>query len=130
MHVVPKADPDLLFNVSATLSSTHRLLRVNGFGHVIRAENITDKYFKVFFVSNQELNARLGIIVAKKTISRATGRNYAKRIIRNIFRQHSVKQCKLDVVVMVRRSCTSDCDAQVNNLILLLSRVEKRCAGL
>jgi len=103
------------------------LLRENGFGHVIRAENVADRHFKVYFDRNCKKNARLGIIVGKKTLACATDRNRVKRIIRETFRQHSVKFCMLDIVVMVRHA-DAQIATQVDGLKALFSRVENRCA--
>ncbi|MDP1996406.1 MAG: ribonuclease P protein component [Gallionella sp.] len=117
-------------SLSAEFTAAHRLLREDGFNHVIRAENLADKYFKIFFVRNGKNNARLGIVVAKKTLSGAADRNRVKRIIREAFRQHSIKQCRLDVVVMARRAYPQESGAQAGNLKMLFSRVENRCAEL
>ncbi|MHB0924927.1 MAG: ribonuclease P protein component [Gallionellaceae bacterium] len=129
--------PDSRFSISASPSSpsaefttAHRLLREDGFDHVMRAENMADKDFKIFFVRNDKRNARLGMVVAKKTLSGAADRNRVKRIIREAFRQHSIKQCKLDVVVMARRAYPQESGAQAGNLKMLFSRVENRCAEL
>jgi ribonuclease P protein component len=102
------------------------LLRENGFDHVVRAESISDRHFKVFFVRNGQKNAKLGIMVGKKTLSGAVDRNRVKRIIREAFRQHGIKQCKFDVVVMVRRGDPHG--ASAGNLKTLFSRIENRCA--
>lgn len=125
---------DSRFSISASQSSlsgeftaAHRLLRENGFDHVIRAENIADKQFKIFFVRNDKKNARLGMVVGKKTLSGAAARNRLKRIIRETFRQHHIKLCKLDVVVMVRRAYPKERGAQAGDLKMLFSRVENRC---
>jgi ribonuclease P protein component len=104
------------------------LLRADGFDHVIRAENITEKHFKIFFARNCENNARLGIIASKKTLPNATDRNRVKRIIRETFRQHNIKICKLDMVVMVRRGYSQKVDTWIDNLERLFSQVENRCA--
>ena len=117
-------------SLSAEFTAAHRLLRENGFNHVIRAENIADKHFKIFFVRNGKCNARLGMIVGKKTLPSAVDRNRVKRIIREAFRQHNIKQCKLDVVVMARRVYPQESGAQAGNLKMLFSRVESRCAEL
>jgi len=137
MHAAPRAVPDSQFNISASpsglsakFSAAHRLLRENGFGHVIEAENIADRHFKIFFVRNGKKNARLGIIVGKKTLSGAADRNRVKRIIREAFRQHNIKLCKLDLVVMVRRAYSQECDTQAGDLKMLFSRIENRCAEL
>jgi ribonuclease P protein component len=130
MHVAPRAVQDSQSSLSAEFTAAHRLLRENGFDHVIRAENIADKHFKVFFVRNDKKNARLGMIVGKKTLSGSTDRNRVKRIIREAFRQHNIKLSKLDLVVMMRRAYPQECGAQAGNLKMLFSRVENRCAEL
>jgi ribonuclease P protein component len=130
MHAAPRAVPDSRFSISAKLTAAHRLLREDGYEHVVRAENIADSRFKIFFVRNGKKNARLGMIVGKKTLSGAADRNRAKRVIREAFRQHSIKSCGLDLVVMVRRAYPQDGGAQVGNLNMLFSLVENRCAGL
>jgi ribonuclease P protein component len=118
---------DLQFSISSKFTVAHRLLRKNGFDHAIHAENILDKCFKVYFVRNEKNNAKLGIIARKKTIPRATDRNRVKRIIREIFRQHSIKNHGLDLVVMVR--CPQESNAQNMSLEMLFSRIENRCAN-
>jgi ribonuclease P protein component len=128
MHVAPRAVQDSQSDLSAKFTAAHRLLRENGFDHVVRAENISDRHFKIFFVHNGKENARLGMIVGKKTLARATDRNRMKRVIREAFRQHSVKQYGLDLVVMLRRNDPQEEGVQVGNLKMLFNRVESRCA--
>ncbi|OGT00926.1 MAG: ribonuclease P protein component [Gallionellales bacterium RIFCSPLOWO2_02_FULL_59_110] len=106
------------------------MLRANGFDHVVRAQSVTDDNFKVYFTRNREKNARLGIIVGKKILAGAADRNCLKRTIREAFRQHSIKLCNLDLVVMVKRTCPQRRGSQDDNLKMLLSRVERRCAEL
>lgn len=130
MHVAPRAVQDSPFSLSARFTAAHRLLRENGFDHVVRAENLSDRHFKIFFARNGKKNARLGIIVGKKTLAGAAERNRVKRIIREAFRQHGIKQCKLDLVVMVRRADPQECCTHAGNLKMLFSRVENRCAEL
>src|SRR3989338_1602720 len=133
MHAAPRAAPDLLFNISAKFTAAHRLSRKNGFDHVVHAESIEDKYFKIFFVRNRQKNARLGIIAKKKLLSGAVHRNYVKRVIREAFRRHDVKTSKLDMVVMVRRAYAQEVQERGTPsecLDVLFSRVINRCAKL
>lgn len=130
MLVEPKAVQDLQSDLSEKFTTAHRLLRKNGFDHVVCAENTANRLYKVFFVRNNVQNARLGIIVGKKTLSGATDRNRLKRIIRQTFRQHSIKLCKLDMVVFVRRAYSQEPDEQAAKLKMLFSRVENICAEL
>ena len=128
MHAAPRVVRDSQSSLSVEFTVAHRLLRETGFDHVVHAENIADRQFKVFFVRNGKKNARLGIIVGKKTLPGAVDRNRVKRIIREAFRQHGIKQCKLDLVVMVRRADPQECGTQTGNLKMLFSRIENKCA--
>lgn len=128
MHVVLRGEQGLQCSLITKFSSAYRLLRRDGFNHVIRAEALVNKDFKVFFVVNDKDNARLGIVVGKKTLSGSADRNRLKRIIRETFRHHSIMLCKLDVVVMVRRSFSEKSKTQTDNLKILLTKVENRCA--
>jgi len=118
----------LLFSINSKFTVAHRLLRKNGFDRVIHAENILDKYFKVFFAQNEEDHARLGIIASKKTLPSAANRNFVKRVIRETFRQHGIKAHKLDLVVMVRRAYLQEGISQKKTLEMLFSRIQNRCA--
>ena len=94
----------------------------------MHAETILDKYFKVFFVPNEESNARLGIIASKKTLPSAVDRNSIKRIIRETFRQHNIKARKVDLVVMVRSAYPQEIGARAKSLEMLFSRIQNKCA--
>lgn len=127
-HDALEAGSDLPSNRPFGLSAPYRLLRKDGFVHVIRAEAVLDGYFKVYFVKNELTHARLGVVVGKKVLPFAVQRNYIKRAVREIFRRHSIKTCKLDLVVMVR---SVDAYQDVNHnqgLNMLLNRIENRCA--
>jgi len=128
MRVAPRAVQDSPCRSASKFSATHRLLRQDGFDHVVRAENVSDKYFRIFFVRNAKECARLGIIVGKRTIPGATRRNRIKRVIREAFRQHWVNQCKVDLVVMVRNASLNKGLEQTDGLKMLLSRLGSRCA--
>ncbi len=128
MHAVPRAVQDSLSSPSAGFTAAHRLLRKDGFDRVLHAENLADKYFKVFFARNANNNARLGIVASKRMLPHATDRNRVKRIIRETFRQHRIKSRNIDLVVMVRRAHAKDKLGQ--DLETLFNRVESKCAEL
>ena len=109
----------------ARFSAAYRLLRENGFSLVLKADNISDKHFKIFFVRNNKGHARLGIIASKKILPRAVDRNRFKRVVRAEFRVHHIKSQQLDMVVMIRPACAQ---SGTKNLDLkpLLGRVEAR----
>jgi ribonuclease P protein component len=104
------------------------LLRVDGFDQVIREESVTDKYFKIFFTHNSKNNARLGVIASKKLLPNAVDRNRVKRFIRETFRKHTIKLCRLDLVVKVSSGHSWKVDSRIDNLKKLFSQIENRCA--
>ncbi len=133
MHAAPRAVQDSQSSntaIPAKFTAAQRLLRKEGFGRVLNAENIANRNFKVFYLDSGRDEARLGIIASKKTLSRAVDRNHAKRIIREVFRQHKIRFRSLDLVVMVRRGYAQDCGSLGDNLETLFGRIENRCAEL
>ncbi|OZB34488.1 MAG: ribonuclease P protein component [Ferrovum sp. 34-44-207] len=58
------------------------------------------KLFKLFAHPNGLDHARFGQTVAKKICPKAVSRNYMKRVIRHLFRQHATELKGLDVVLM------------------------------
>lgn len=128
MHAVPRVVQDSQSSPSAGFTAAHRLLRKDGFDRVLKAANVADKHFKIFFARSTNNNARLGIVASKRTLPNATDRNRVKRIVREAFRQHRIKTCSIDLVVMVRRAYAQDKLGQ--DLETLFNRVEGRCAEL
>lgn len=117
-------------DIPADFSAAHRLLRKDGFGHVFHAKSVAGKHFKIFFSQNIKQNARLGIVASKKILPDAVSRNRVKRIIREVFRQHNVKICNVDLVVVVKQAFPLKDHLQDENLKMLFSLVENRCADL
>lgn len=65
-----------------------------------------DQHFTLLFRTNEEKQARLGMVVAKRHIKHAVKRNRVKRLIRECFRQHTIKQKPVDIVILLRRDVT------------------------
>ncbi len=66
---------------------------------------------------NEHDNSRLGLVVAKKNIRTAVGRNRAKRHIRETFRLRQAELGNLDVVVLVRKGFGELEDTELNRLL-------------
>jgi ribonuclease P protein component len=129
MHVELRAVLDLPSNEKESFSSTQRLLRADGFDRAMNAQKISDKHFLVFFVKNNQSEARLGIVVAKKILALATARNFAKRKIRETFRQHSIRKAGLDIVVMIKPAFAHESvENRRPDLSRLLTQLELRWA--
>ena len=91
---------------------------------------VADDSFKVIFTANNQMTARLGVSASKKILPAAIQRNYAKRIIREAFRQHDVRLKGLDIVVLIRRAFLTEANLRVSKLSKLLTQVESKCAEL
>lgn len=129
MHAALGVVQDSQYSLAGTAKFTaaYRLLRKEGFGHVLKAERIGNDNFKIFFIRNAGVNARLGVVASKKILASSVARNRIKRIIREVFRHHSINRCTLDIVVMVKRVDSQEVDAQGESLKMLFGRVESRC---
>ncbi|NOU00998.1 MAG: ribonuclease P protein component [Gallionella sp.] len=108
------------------------MLRKIGYKHVLCAANIADKQLKIFYSNNffENSRSRLGIIASKKNFSKAVDRNRIKRLIREAFRQHSIKTSGLDLVVLVKNAFSEDSKVNSFNLSVLFSQIENKCANL
>lgn len=60
----------------------------------------SDRYFTVLAISNATPTPRLGLAISKKSIRKATKRNWIKRHIRESFRQSVAQLPGLDLVVL------------------------------
>ena len=82
---------------------------------------VSNKYFLILGCWTTCENARLGVIVAKKNIARATQRNRIKRIIREAFRSRCSTLAAVDLVVMAKKELqfleNSECHSTIHVLI-------------
>lgn len=124
-HVAPKAVQDSQFSKPNNLAAAKRIRRSQGYKHCLEAKSVADKHFKLFFIANALPYARLGIIVAKRNLPKAVDRNRAKRVVRDLFRSHGIKQLGLDIVVMVRSATSEDSALHREALKKLFNRVYK-----
>ena len=81
-----------------------RLLTASDYQRVFQKQlRSTDGLFTVLARENHGERARLGLAIAKRTLSRATGRNRIKRLARESFRRHQQLLAGLDLVVLGRK---------------------------
>jgi ribonuclease P protein component len=83
----------------------HRLNSPSAFRKVFNHnKRSADSRFIVLASENGLAYSRLGIVIKKKKIPLASGRNFVKRVIRESFRQGKISQEGLDIVVIPQKS--------------------------
>ena len=104
-------------------SSNRRVRQSKIFVQAFRHKGLTNKWFTIHLVDSNSEFARLGMVVSKRLISKSVGRNFAKRLIRDLFRLNSSKLPALDFIIRIRRNLTknSSLEARAALLQLMLS---------
>lgn len=93
-----------------------RLLCSADFRRVLDAgSKVVTRYFVVVAVQSPVDRARLGMITTRK-IGTAVCRNRCRRVLRETFRLHRGKLDQLEIVVIVRKSATGLCKADLARL--------------
>ena len=71
-----------------------------------RPKKVSRQYLLILYTPNQLDYARLGIIAGKQHLRRAVDRNRVRRVIRESFRQTKAALSGLDLIVLIRSSCS------------------------
>ncbi len=88
-----------------TFPTTRRLLKTDDFSSVFRFKcGYCSEHFQLMAMPNHRSCARLGIIISKKMVHLAVGRNYFKRVVRETFRLNQSKLNGLDIIVRANKS--------------------------
>lgn len=90
------------------------------FLQAFRHKGLTNKWFTIHLVDSKHELARLGMVVSKRTIPKSVSRNFAKRIIRELFRLNSSKLPAFDFIVRIRRNMTEDSVTEAKEALLQL----------
>ena len=104
----PKAELVVPSQTEHTLSICRRIRQRAEFEQVFLAKRWTNKWFTIYVQKNESGFARLGIVASKKALPKAVSRNFAKRLIREMFRCEFPSERELDVVVRAKRQISSD----------------------
>jgi len=96
-----------LYKVSQSLNYSQRLHQREEFERALKSKAITDKWLALHIQPNTQAKARLGIVVSKRLVPKATSRNMIKRLIREEFRVQ-LSQSSLNLVVRLRKNVLAD----------------------
>ena len=91
---------------SFRFSRTYRLTTKADYAAVFNESlKIRQAWFLALYKKNQKAYPRIGIIISKRIIKKASARNYLKRLIREDFRAHRTSLGKIDLLILARKSC-------------------------
>jgi len=103
----------LLFKTHGqTFPPDRRIRQRTEFEQAFRANRLTNKWFMVYVRENEIGFSRLGLVVSKKTMPKAVARNFAKRLVREVFRHDFPVEHALDIVVRARRQINPENSAE------------------
>lgn len=105
-------------------------------GHLCKTDDISSvfdfrcrqsgSYLTVLAKPNEHGHPRLAVMVARKVSRRAVGRNYMRRVVREVFRHQQHETGAFDIVVRVTRPFDRSQSATVREELLMhLSRLPK-----
>ncbi len=94
--------------MSFVFPASHHIRQSKEFEQAFRHKGLINKWFAIHLLANSHEFARLGMVVSKRTMPKSVYRNFAKRLIREIFRHNSSKLPTLDFVVRIRRNLTKN----------------------
>jgi len=95
-----------------TLPLSRRIRQRIDFEQAFSAQRFTNKWFIIYVRKNEQGCSRLGLVVSKKTMAKAVTRNFAKRLVREVFRCNFSAEQSLDVVVRARRKIGQENSAE------------------
>ena len=91
---------------------------------------ISCRHFLILAIDNETERGRLGMVIAKKHVSKAIHRNRIKRLIRNSFRNTARSLSGLDIVVLARKNASElDNPLLANKLNVLWGDLQTKAAG-
>lgn len=121
-HAVPKAVFVLLPDVDLFkegFPSRCRMRQAVEFERALKVKCLSNQWFAVHIQENDLGSARLGIIVSKRIIPKATARNFVKRTVREIFRRNFPRSGAVDVLVKARKQLPESSSERKSALVQL-----------
>ena len=111
---------DSQFSNICTFPIRRRIRQRRDFEQALNSKYLINKWFVVHLVCTTNGCARLGMVVSKRVMPKAISRNYAKRLIRECFRQYSTIIPALDFVIKIRRNLTHQTSTEARSALIAL----------
>ena len=96
-----------------------RLLNASDYSRVFEQPDAKAPHRSLLLLArhNDADNHRLGLVIAKKNVRLAVGRNRIKRLAREFFRALPAADCTVDVVLLTRRGIDQLDNAEVSTIL-------------
>ena len=109
------------------LPRCRRIRKRAEFDQLLKAASIANKWFVIHAKENKTGVSRLGVVASKRIMPAAVSRNFAKRLMREVFRQNFSADCALDMVIRAKNKLDPEnsMDSRMG-LIQLLQKVQMR----
>lgn len=88
------------------------------FNQAFRNKGLTNKWFTIHTLDSKQKFARLGMVISKRTIPKSVSRNFAKRLIRELFRKNFSQLPPLDFVIRIRRQLPKNSSLEAREALL------------
>lgn len=104
-----------------------RIRQSREFVLAFRQKSVSNKWFSIYLTENSQHFAKLGMVVSKKIVAKSVARNFAKRLIREVFRLNTATLPALNFVIRLRRQVSKKTsnEAKVALLELMLSTYKR-----
>ncbi|MCX6811284.1 MAG: ribonuclease P protein component [Candidatus Berkelbacteria bacterium] len=107
------------------LSRNFRLKKETDFRRIYqKGKRIRGFFFDITYLENQN-NTRFGIVVTTRSINKATKRNFAKRILRDIiYKNKNLWPEKKDLIIKIKKEINQDRTKKIEEeFITLLKKI-------
>ncbi|MCH9744494.1 MAG: ribonuclease P protein component [Gammaproteobacteria bacterium] len=99
-------------------SKQYRLLNKAQFQRVFsQRKKLFSSYFILYHCGNDLDHARIGLVTSKRNAKHAVRRNNIRRQVREVFRQHSLKSCPKDIIVIAKQTAAAACNEEIRRCL-------------
>jgi ribonuclease P protein component len=111
-------------------SRRHRFTARGSFGPILKgSRKLRGRYAILHVAPARDSHSRLGLALTKRLVPASTDRNLVKRLVRETFRRHVVKQSGLECVVTLRQKFAApDVAAIVAEIAFLFDQLNRNVA--
>ncbi len=111
-----------------SLTKQAKLIKTDDFSSVFNfRKRISTQYLIIHYRPGAQGQARLGLVVSKKTAKSAVHRNYMRRVLRELFRLQQHEIGAIDLIIRVQKSFSQTDFMQIKQEFdVLMTKLKQR----